>query len=126
MRVLSVDEVIESLRVHEKRLQERESREEEHVLRARAFNQSKKGIVDHPQEEEEEDLTKEEEEVMDVEDSPRMIKMKRRENHLTSQRLSVTIVRRWVTLPMNVIQIIRRKVKKKRQISQKKPKKSRR
>ena len=43
IRVLSVDEVIRSLRVHEQRLQERESREEEQVLLARAFNQSKKG-----------------------------------------------------------------------------------
>ena len=34
MRVLSVDEVIGSLRVHEHRLQERESREEGHVLLA--------------------------------------------------------------------------------------------
>ena len=50
--------------------------------------------MDHPQEEEEEDLT--EEEVVDVEDSPKMIKMKKRENHLTSQRLSVVIVKRWV------------------------------
>ena len=43
MRGLSVDEVIRSLRVHEQRLQERDSREEEQVLLARAFNQSKKG-----------------------------------------------------------------------------------
>ena len=43
MRGLSVDEVIGSLRVHEQRLQERDSREEEQVLLARAFNQSKKG-----------------------------------------------------------------------------------
>ena len=43
MRELSVDEVIESLRVHEQRLQEIDSREEEQVLLARAFNQSKKG-----------------------------------------------------------------------------------
>ena len=87
----------------------------------------RKVIVDHPQEEEEEDLieVEEEEEIVNAEDSPRMIKMKKRENHLTIQRLSVTIVRRWVTLPMNVIQI-RRKVKRKRSISQKKPKKSRR
>ena len=42
MRGLSVDEVIVSLRVHEQRLQERDSREEEQVLLARAFNQSKK------------------------------------------------------------------------------------
>ena len=45
MRGLSVDEVIGSLRVHEQRLQERYSREEEQVLLARAFNQSKK--TDH-------------------------------------------------------------------------------
>ena len=70
----------------------------------------REAIVDHPQEEEEEeeDLTKEEEEVMDVKDSPKMIKMKKRENHLTSQRLSVVIVRRWVISQMNVIQIRRR------------------
>ena len=37
----------------------------------------RKAIVDHPQEEE--DLTKEEEEVVDAEESPRMIKMKKRE-----------------------------------------------
>ena len=43
MRGLSVDEVIGSLRVHEQRLQERDSREEEQVLLAQAFNQSKKG-----------------------------------------------------------------------------------
>ena len=43
MRGLSVDEVIGSLRVHEQRLQERDSREEEQVLLARVFNQSKKG-----------------------------------------------------------------------------------
>ena len=42
MRALSVDEVIGSLRVHEQRIQERESREEEQVLLAQAFNQSKK------------------------------------------------------------------------------------
>ena len=42
MRGLSVDEVIGSLRVHEQRLQERDSREEEQVLLARAYNQSKK------------------------------------------------------------------------------------
>ena len=42
MRVLSVDEVIGSLRVLEQRLQESESREEEQVLLARAFNQAKK------------------------------------------------------------------------------------
>ena len=42
MRGLSVDEVIGSLRVHEQRLQERDSREEEKVLLARAYNQSKK------------------------------------------------------------------------------------
>ena len=34
MRVLSFDEVIRSLRVHEQRLQERKSREEEQVLLA--------------------------------------------------------------------------------------------
>ena len=45
MRGLSVDEVIGSLRVHEQRLQERDSREEEQVLLARAYNQSKK--TDH-------------------------------------------------------------------------------
>ena len=33
----------------------------------------RKAIVDHPQEVEEEDLSKEEEEVMDVEDSPKAI-----------------------------------------------------
>ena len=43
MRSLSVDEVIGSLRVHEQRLQERDSREEEKILLTRAFNQSKKG-----------------------------------------------------------------------------------
>ena len=43
MKSLSVDEVIGSLRVHEQRLQERDSREEEQVLLARAFNQPKKG-----------------------------------------------------------------------------------
>ena len=43
MKGLSVDEVIGSLRVHKQRLQERDSREEEQVLLARAFNQSKKG-----------------------------------------------------------------------------------
>ena len=43
MKGLSVDEVIGSLRVHEQRIQERDSREEEQVLLARAFNQSKKG-----------------------------------------------------------------------------------
>ena len=43
MRSLSVDEVIRSLRVLEQRLQERESREEEKALLARAFNESKKG-----------------------------------------------------------------------------------
>ena len=43
MRGLSVDVVIGSLRVHEQRLQEKDSREEEQVLLARAFNQSKKG-----------------------------------------------------------------------------------
>ena len=74
----------------------------------------RKAIVDHPQEEEEEDLTKEEEEVVDAEESPRMIKMKTRVSHLISQRLSVTIFRRWVTLPMNVIHIRRRKAKRKR------------
>ena len=42
MRSLSVDEVIRSLRVHEQRLQERYSSEEEQVLLAQAFNQSKK------------------------------------------------------------------------------------
>ena len=42
MRGLSVDEVIGSLRVHEQRLQERDLREEEQVLLARAYNQSKK------------------------------------------------------------------------------------
>ena len=42
MRGLSVDEVIGSLRVHEQRLQERESREQEQVLLAQAVNQSKK------------------------------------------------------------------------------------
>ena len=42
MRDLNVDEVIGFLRVHEQMLQERESREEEQVLLARAFNQSKK------------------------------------------------------------------------------------
>ena len=42
MRGLSVDEMIGSLRVHEQRLQERDSREEEKVLLDRAFNQSKK------------------------------------------------------------------------------------
>ena len=42
MRSLSVDEVIGSLRVHEQRLQERYSRQEEQVLLARAVNQSKK------------------------------------------------------------------------------------
>ena len=42
MRGLSVDEVIGSLRVHEQRFQERDSREEEQVLLARAYNQSKK------------------------------------------------------------------------------------
>ena len=42
MRGLSVDEVIGSLRVHEKRLQERDLREEEQVLLSRAYNQSKK------------------------------------------------------------------------------------
>ena len=43
MRVLNVHEVIGSLRVHEQRLQERESRKEEQVLLAQVFNQSKKG-----------------------------------------------------------------------------------
>ena len=63
----------------------------------------RKAIVDHPQEEEEEedDQIEGEEEVM--EDSPRTTKMKKRENLLTSQRLSATIVKRWVTLPTNVI-----------------------
>ena len=42
MRGLSVDEVIGSLRVHEQRVQERDSMEDEQVLLARAFNQSKK------------------------------------------------------------------------------------
>ena len=43
MRVLSVDEVIGSLRVREQRLQERGLREEEHVLLAQDFNQPKRG-----------------------------------------------------------------------------------
>ena len=43
LRGLSVDEVIGCLRVHEQRLQERDSRKEEQVLLARAFSQSKKG-----------------------------------------------------------------------------------
>ena len=56
----------------------------------------RKAIVDHPREGEEE--------VVDAEDSPKTIKKKMRGNRLTSQkRLSVTISRRWVTLPMNVI-----------------------
>ena len=42
MRGLSIDEVIGSLRVHEQRLQDRESREENKVLLARAVNESKK------------------------------------------------------------------------------------
>ena len=42
MRGLSVDEVIGSLRVHEQRLQKRDLKEEEQVLLARAYNQSKK------------------------------------------------------------------------------------
>ena len=42
MRGLSADEVIGSLRVHEQTLHERDSREEEQVRLARAYNQSKK------------------------------------------------------------------------------------
>ena len=43
MRSRSIEEVIGSLRVHELRLQERDSGEEEQALLARAFNQTKKG-----------------------------------------------------------------------------------
>ena len=95
MRGLSVDEVIGSLRVHRQRLQERDSREEEHVLFAQAFNQSKTG---------------------DRGSSPRgrgrghgrgrFSKNKRDEEErslLTSQRLSATIAKRWVILSTSVI-----------------------
>ena len=66
----------------------------------------RKVIVDHPQEEEEE--------VMDVEDSPKMIKLKKIDNHLTSQILSAIIFRRWVISHTYVIQVRRRMTKKKR------------
>ena len=68
----------------------------------------RKIIVDHPQQEEED------EEVADVEDSAKAIKKKKkRRNHLTSQRLSARIVRRWVIFLTNVRQIRRRKAKRK-------------
>ena len=125
MGVLCVDEVIGSLRVHEYGFKKDNRGKKNRFYSLEPLINQRKVILDHPQEEEEEDPIQGEEEVVDMEDSPRMIKMKKRENHLISQRLSVIIVRRWVTLPINVIQIRRRKVKKKILISQKKPKKSR-
>ena len=82
-------------------------------------------IVDHPQEEEEEDQREGEEEVVDAEDSPRMTKMKKRENHLISQKSNVTIVRKWVILLTSVIQIQRRKENRKRLMLPRKPKRNR-
>ena len=46
----------------------------------------RRAIVDHPQEEEEEDQSEGEEEVADEVDSPRMTEMKKIKNRLTSQR----------------------------------------
>ena len=46
----------------------------------------RRAIVDHPQEEEEEDRAEGEEEVADVADSPKMTKMKKRESCLISQK----------------------------------------
>ena len=83
----------------------------------------RKMIMDHPQEED--DPIEGEDEAADAEDSPRMTKMKKRENLLTSQRLSATIFRRWVTLPTSVIQIQRRKENRRRLMSQRKPKRNR-
>ena len=61
----------------------------------------RKVIVDHPQEEE--DQVEGEEEVANAKDSPRTKEMKKRESLLTSQRLSATIVKRWVILLTTVI-----------------------
>ena len=74
-------------------------------------------IMDHPQEEEEEDRAEDEGEVAEEDDSPRMTEMKKRKSRLTSQRLIATILKRWVTLPMIVIQTQRRKGKRRRQMS---------
>ena len=60
--------------------------------------------MDHPQEVEDEDPIEEEVEVADVEDTPKMIKMKKEINLLTSKKLSVITVRRWVTLLTSVMQ----------------------
>ena len=84
----------------------------------------RKAIVDHPQEEEEEDQVEGEEEAVDAEDSPRMTKTKKRENHLINLKSSVITVRKWVILLMSVIQIQRRKEKKRRLTSQRKPKRN--
>ena len=42
MRLMSVEEVIGSLKMHERRFQERDSREEAQALLSRAFNQDMK------------------------------------------------------------------------------------
>ena len=69
-------------------------------------------IVDHPQEEEEEDQVEGEEEAADAEDSPRMTKTKKTKNHLISQKSNVIIFRKWVILLTSVIHIQRRKEKR--------------
>ena len=84
----------------------------------------RKVIVDHPQEEEEDDQVEGEEEVTNAEDSPRTTEMKKRKRRLTSQRLRATFVKRWVTLLTSVIQTQRRKGKRRRLMSQRKPKKN--
>ena len=63
----------------------------------------RKMIVDHPQEAEEEDQIEGEEEVVDAEDSLRTTKMKKKENHLISQKSNVTIVKKWAIFLMSVI-----------------------
>ena len=85
----------------------------------------RKMIVDHPQEEEEEDKIEGEEEVVYGEYSPRTIKMKKKENHLISQKSNVTIVKKWVILLTSVIQIQRIKEKRRRLMLQRTPKRNR-
>ena len=94
MRVLSVDKVFGSLRVHEQRLQERELSEEEQVLRARAFNQSKKGDRGSFSRGRGRGSIRGTRRGHRRGKFSKSDKNKKRRNHLTSQRLSVTIFRR--------------------------------
>ena len=55
----------------------------------------RKANMDLPQEVKDRDPTEVEVEVIDMEDTPKATRMKKRRNFLTSQKSNATIVRRW-------------------------------